>query len=277
MYQLNNIKPIQLNDLVRVGKQSDGGYVLPTRLIDRSIILLSFGIDSDWSFETDFLRRKKDAILYAFDYSVSPKIISFRKKKTLLSLIMNLLSFNFSGAKDKAKLFKALRSFNSFFDDTKGRYFIKKFVGYQTNGKYISVQGIFDKYLLKLSDLSIFVKMDIENSEYRTLLDFKPYWSKINGFVVEFHELDILGDKFDHIIQELSAEFYVAHVHANNYSEYIYQTKLPKTLEITFINKRLVTEEIKYSTYTYPIKGLDFRCNPKAPDISIGFGFMETQ
>jgi hypothetical protein len=64
-------------------------------------------------------------------------------------------------------------------------------------------------------------------------------------------------------------------VHANNNTGYIYQTTLPITLEVTFINKRLVTEEIKFSTYTYPIRGLDVRCNSKAPDISIGFGFME--
>jgi hypothetical protein len=153
--------------------------------------------------------------------------------------------------------------------------FIQKFLGRQTNERYVSVPEIFNRYLLTALDLSVFVKMDIESSEFRTLLQFKPYWNKINGFVVEFHELDLLGDKFDHIVQELSDEFYVAHVHANNHTGYIYQTALPITLEVTFINKRLVTEEIQYSTYTYPIRGLDVRCNPKAPDISIGFGFME--
>jgi hypothetical protein len=185
----------------------------------------------------DFLRIKKDTILYAFDYSVAAKSIGFRRRE-------------------------------------KG-HFIQKLLGSQTNEKYVSVPEIFNRYLLTALDLSVFVKMDIENSEFRTLLQFKPYWNKINGFVVEFHELDLLGDKFDHIIRELSADFYVAHVHANNNTGYIYQTTLPITLEVTFINKRLVTEKIKFSTYTYPIKGLDVRCNPKAPDISIGFGFME--
>jgi hypothetical protein len=224
-------------DLVRVGKQSGGGYVIPYRLINHTRVLLSFDINNARAFEADFLRIKKDIILYAFDYSVSAKMIGFRRKKE--------------------------------------RHFIKKLFGSQTNDKYVSVPEIFNRYLLTALDLSVFVKMDIENSEFRTLLQFKPYWNKINGFVVEFHELDLLGDKFDNIVRELSADFYVAHVHANNYTGYIYQTTLPITLEVTFINKRLVTEEIQDSTYTYPIRGLDVRCNPKAPDISIGFGFME--
>jgi hypothetical protein len=224
-------------DLVRVGKQSGKGYVLPYRLVSNTRILLSFDINNARAFEADFLRTKKDIILYAFDYSVSAKMIGFRRKEK--------------------------------------RHFIKKLFGSQTNDKYVSIPEIFNRYLLTALDLSVFVKMDIENSEFRTLLQFRPYWNKINGFVVEFHELDLLGNKFDHIIRELSAEFYVAHVHANNNTGYIYQTTLPITLEVTLINKRLVTEEIKFSTYTYPIRGLDVRCNPKAPDISIGFGFME--
>jgi hypothetical protein len=113
--------------------------------------------------------------------------------------------------------------------------------------------------------------MDIEESEYRTLQAFKPFYHLINGFAIEFHNLDILGNNFTEIVREMSEYFYVAHVHANNYGGYIYPGILPKTLEITFINKKLVSGAPIDSTYSYPIPGLDFSCNPKVSDIPLKF------
>jgi hypothetical protein len=120
MYQLNNIRPIQICDLVRVGKQSGRGYVLPYRLIAQTRVLLSFDINNELPFEMDFLRTKKDAILYAFDYSVAAKTIGFRRRE-------------------------------------KG-HFIKKLLGSQTDEKYFSIPEIFNRYLLTALDLSVLSK-----------------------------------------------------------------------------------------------------------------------
>jgi hypothetical protein len=58
MHQLKNIKPIQLNDLARIGRQQDGGYAIFQRQLDKTNILLSFGINMDWSFDNDFYAKE---------------------------------------------------------------------------------------------------------------------------------------------------------------------------------------------------------------------------
>jgi hypothetical protein len=132
------------------------------------------------------------------------------------------------------------------------------------------VSEIFDK-IGKRSDIGIFVKMDIEESEYLTLDAFIPFYDSINGFAIEFHKLDIYGDKFMKIVDELLKSFYVVHVHANNYGSYIKGTSLPDTLEITLIHKKVFAAEPECSHHSYPITGLDFPCNLEQPDLPLHF------
>lgn len=50
------------NDLVRVGRDNDGGYLISQQDIDHSDLLLSLGIKDDWSFEEDFCSCSSSAI-----------------------------------------------------------------------------------------------------------------------------------------------------------------------------------------------------------------------
>jgi hypothetical protein len=272
MYKLTDIKPIQLNDLVRIGRSQDGGYVITQRQLDKTEILLSFGINSDWLFESDFLHKRGACRLYAYDYSVSSHILHRRIIKALFSAIHKVVMLDFNAAKERIgfAVEKTIHPFRRFFNPAKSKYFFKKYLGNHDSYEYISVDTIFDAHIkLPVNDLSIFVKMDIEGSEYRTLLAFKPFYHLINGFVIEFHDLDILGSNFTEIVREMSEYFYIAHVHANNYGGYIYPTTLSMVLEITFISKKMVSGIPIDSTSSYPIPGLDFACNPKVPEISL--------
>jgi hypothetical protein len=55
--------------LIRLGRQGDGGYVLPQVLIDEAEVFYGYGVGSDISFELDFLERKKISIKL-FDHTV---------------------------------------------------------------------------------------------------------------------------------------------------------------------------------------------------------------
>jgi len=68
---LESLRPRFLNDLIRVGADCDGGYVLNERSIRHSKYLLSFGVNEDWSFEQDFLHHNPDVMIFCFDHSVS--------------------------------------------------------------------------------------------------------------------------------------------------------------------------------------------------------------
>jgi hypothetical protein len=62
--------PYYCKDLLRVGKDNDGGYLINTLDILKSDKLIAFGIGSDSSFEEQFISIKKVAI-EAYDASAS--------------------------------------------------------------------------------------------------------------------------------------------------------------------------------------------------------------
>ena len=51
-----NFKPDGAFDLIRIGKDNDGGYLVDRNSIKKSNGLISFGINTDWSFEKHFLK-----------------------------------------------------------------------------------------------------------------------------------------------------------------------------------------------------------------------------
>jgi hypothetical protein len=273
-YDLKKYRPIHLDDLTHLGRNGDGGYAISARQIDKTEILLSFGIFNDWSFEADFLKRK-DAKLYAFDKSVSLPLFTMKVIESLLKAPVHLLLGHTVKAKNWLRAshdyLYAVFNFKKFFKPSLNRFFIHKFLGHIDNETYISFDAIFKEIAaFTPPNLSVFIKMDIEKWEYFTLPDIEPFVEKINGLAVEFHELYIAQKRFEDIIKMLSKHFYIAHVHANNCGGLIHSSNLPELLEITFINKALV-ENAVLSSRSYPIEGIDFPNNGALEDIKLDF------
>lgn len=63
-------QPFYCADLVRLGKANDGGYLINSLDISKTRHLLSFGIGSDWSFESDFVNIN-DCAMDSWDASVA--------------------------------------------------------------------------------------------------------------------------------------------------------------------------------------------------------------
>ena len=81
------LKPDKLYDLIRVGKDNDGGYLVCKNSINKSDILISFGISDDFSFEENF-KKFNNVKTISFDPTVS-NFFFFKK------IIKNLLKLNF--------------------------------------------------------------------------------------------------------------------------------------------------------------------------------------
>ena len=47
-----------MSDLVRVGRNADGGYLLPRQVLTEINGCLSFGLGAEWSFEQALLEQK---------------------------------------------------------------------------------------------------------------------------------------------------------------------------------------------------------------------------
>ena len=54
----SSFRPDGTYDLVRLGKDHDGGYLVEAQSLRQTARLLAFGLSDDWSFEKDFLRRR---------------------------------------------------------------------------------------------------------------------------------------------------------------------------------------------------------------------------
>ena len=159
--------------------------------------------------------------------------------------------------------------FYGFFNESKRRHFIPKLIGDNDNHLYSTADTILN--WSALDDLSVFVKMDIEGGEYNSLYRFEPFFDKINGFIIEFHDIERNGLEFKTLLSKLLTQFYIAHVHGNNHAKYIKNTDIPSVLEITFINKKMMTSSITLSKRQYPIKGLDAPNNPYKKDMILKF------
>lgn len=278
---LDGFRPTFLSDLIRVGARCDGGYVVNERAVLHSLYLMSLGINDDWSFELDFLNRKPDVRVFCFDYSVS-KSVFLKKMLNALNEILSLkfalfvFSFNFSGARQKLSALrlwaKIYRGFSRFLAKKNVRFYERGISNERTSRFVTFVEAFQSISSDEIPENSVFVKMDIEQSEFRALPDLIKLERYINGLVVEFHDLDILWAKFAELTEQLKVHFEITHIHGNNYGGLIPHSKTPRVLEITFLKRRLICEEHPTNeTVTYPIPQLDYPNNHMEKDYPLVF------
>jgi len=264
---LIGFRPTFLDDLVRLGPDRDGGYVVNERSVLQSQYLMSFGVNDDWSFELDFLNRKPDVKVSCFDPYVSKRLFlggMLNAVSEVLSLrfVMLTLLLNFrrvrarlSEVKSRTGIYKGfsrflamknVRFYSLGISDVKTKEFV-------TFGDALKLCGD------KIPDNSVFVKMDIERFEFRVIPDLLNFERYINGLVVEFHDLDILWTEFVQLIAQLREHFEITHIHGNNMGGCIPNSEVPLTLEITFLKRGLIHEERPVAEdRSYPIPQLDF-------------------
>ena len=280
-YSLIRYKPTFTGDLIRVGRSCDGGYVINEIALRHTEQLLSFGVNDDWSFETDFLRRNPATRILCFDPSVSKKVFGDRIMDSLdhilsLRFLLGLLSLNFRGARNKASRLKRSGQIYSDFCQFVAQpniIFVQKGASNETKGSFLKLEDVF--HLIpsnKLTRDSVFIKMDIEQSEFRVLPDFLKFRDYLAGFVIEFHDLDILWTNFIRIMDKLLVDFEITHVHGNNSCGLIPKTTIPKFLEVTFIKRALLADQRStHEPTSYPIPGLDCPNDPALEDYPLRF------
>ena len=57
------LKPKHTYDLIRLGQDNDGGYIVEKQSTKKSKNLVSFGLADDWSFEKDFKKFNPSATI----------------------------------------------------------------------------------------------------------------------------------------------------------------------------------------------------------------------
>jgi hypothetical protein len=207
-------------NLTRLGRGNDGGYLIPKEDIERSEILISFGINDDWSFEKDFYSQKKIRVL-AYDASIN-SFLFFK------NIIKNLLKFY------KPSLFInsciVYFSYKQFF---RGKIIHKqKFLSNKIGPNYFTLNDV----LKEARSNKAFLKIDIEGDEYRVLEEILKNQKSITGLIIEFHDFDLNLDKVELFCNKFDLN--VVHIHVNNFGQIIKNSLLPTVIEVTFSSTR---------------------------------------
>jgi FkbM family methyltransferase len=252
--------PVVCGDLARIGAPNDGGYVVPLAVVRQVKYLISFGLSLDWTFEEDFVRHNRGVIVHCYDHTVSARRIAIHSLKHLGKLPLG---------PSKQRRQESLRylSYRMFFRGRIHHYHHRTRIWDSTEGDSATIHDVFAKLA---PGGGVFLKMDIEGSEYRVLADLAAYASRIDAMVIEFHDIHLLAERFDAAIAQLRKEFHVVHVHGNNYRG-LSPSGLPNVLEITFQNRRLFNGTPQASSRSYPVQGLDAPNNPARPDLELHF------
>ena len=255
------LKPyfIKKKELVRLGSIDDGGYVLPIKDTRTSDVLISLGISDNWDFEKDFA-KSSNAKVIAYDYSINNDFWISKFKKDLIKFI-KLKIFK---PKKIYKMFQYI-DFIFFFKMNKNNLFFLKKIG--NNENCMNINEIVNTHIKKQE--KIFLKIDIEGSEYEILDQVISIQDRIQGIVIEFHEVTKNLDVIKNFLNKISSNLNLVHIHANNYSVKEVN-QFPEAIELTISNINMENQDFDTSR-DYPIKNLDFPNSKRSPDIKIDF------
>ena len=208
-------RPNATYDLIRLGRDHDGGYLVDPTSVTRTEQLISFGLSTDWSFEKSFV-AKNNVPLLAYDGTIAAKTLFRRITKYFLRLRLRKLISSIH----------LLTDYYSFFKHPRVHHHLN--IGYDSQ-KSVSLKSIFRQENL---NTPIFIKMDIEGSEYRVLDELLKHASNISGLVMEFHDVDLHRKRVLNFLEEFPLT--LIHIHGNNCGQLVDSSGDPITLEMTF-------------------------------------------
>ena len=245
------------SNLIRVGPKKDGGYIIDKRIIGKSKTLITFGLNDDWEFEKDFLKKNGDTSIVAYDHTVDNEFWIKRFKKDFLALLL-LKKLRLAKILD---IFKYI-DYKYFFRKNRIHY-KKKIVSKKKNNTEISISKILNNY-----ENNIILKIDIEGDEYKIFKDIKKNSKKILFLILELHDIDKNILKIKNFLKKLDLK--IIHIHGNNYGG-VDKKGNPKVIELSLLNSKNIKILNIYSKNKYPIINLDYSNNKRRNDIQIKF------
>ena len=306
----NFLKPIKTLNLIRLGGNLDGGYVVDLEIIKKCNNLITLGLGPNWSFELDYLSKDKKNVVHIYDHTVS----SYPYIKEIIKYFRRLITFKTTLEGFFIRV-KNLYNFKKFLY-SKNVNFIKENIAYPTKRKIdADIEKVFSRINVKED---VILKIDIEGSEYEIIDQIIKFSNRINMLIFEFHWI-YKADKTKYFRQFKNGQFnvqgtytygdgtkYIGEfkngkgtdkigINIPSFKEEIFfssvkklkecfeiihihgnnhfpksETGLPMIIEMTLLNKKYTPKKIEYIN-NFPIKDLDFPNQPFIEDLTFFF------
>ncbi len=252
----SDFRPVACETLARLGGANDGGYVVPLEAVKAAGALLSFGLSYDWSFERDFKKLNAGAIVHCYDHTVS--------LSTALEHSIGQLS-RFVARRKASRLWNVLTWIDYLLFFRVDRIHFRQRLWRDNQGGSATVDDAFGRLP---PGCQVFVKMDVEGSEYRVLDDLLRHSRNIVAIAIEFHDVDILAEKFVLLGEQSKRDIHIVHLHGNTNCG-MTPSNFPNAPEITFLSKRFFASPPPPSRLNYPVPGLDSPNKVGVPDLAL--------
>ena len=258
--ELQFLNPIVVDPMVRIGAPNDGGYVLPPECVTGADCMISMGISNDWSFEEQSRALNPRLTIQGYDHTISAYIFKRKVASAWLRAVRGKASWQDMHAKAHTS-----RAYKAFFS---GEFAVhhQQMVGDPAKHRgAASVATMFGR----TDAQQIFLKIDIEGSEYEIIDELLAHADRVTGIAMELHETDTQRATFVAAVRKLQTQFDLVHLHANNYGA-VAPDGLPVTLEASFVRKLHRTQPPRLR-HALPVAGLDAPNNPALPDYAMQF------
>ena len=244
-------------DLIRLGKDNDGGYLVEKNSVLEAKGLISMGISYDWSFEKDFFNIKECPI-HCYDPTIKYSSIKKFSRKSIIDLFKIKNIFNKNQLKNNIDNIFLYKSYKKFFS--------KKVIHYESSIGIGRNKVNFSELMNRIKLHPVFLKIDIEGSEYRILEDILKYQDKITGMAIEFHNIDLHKDLICDFIKRFNLS--LCHIHGQNPSgtDYLDINNDPTQVEMTFSNTKKVLSNNSKIPHI-----LDQPADSRFPDVKLNF------
>lgn len=254
---LSWLAPIEVDGLVRVGAQNDGGYVLPEMLLRNADVLVSMGLGHNWQFGKAARALNPALRLQVYDHTVSEKVFNREFLGALAAFVAGQVDWAYVQRRRHR-----LQDYRSWFGKEATHF--RERIHDRKDGESVDIATVFDR----AGEGRVFVKMDIEGAEYRVLEDVVSYADRILGMAIEFHDTGPLRPVFERTMQIVRQRFEIVHLHANNFTP-TYRDGFPEAVEITVARKDLVSSTRRRTVL--PLPQLDSPNDPGSPDYTLTF------
>lgn len=276
MIPVDFLIPHPVRGMMRIGNIHDGGYIVYGPLLNKTDILLTYGVGWDAGFEEHFHRLTgKGALLFdptmfrglfLIDFQHLVKLALRFELRMMLSYISKIVVWWI-----KRKSFRS-----------KGLHFILEGIAAKKKPHFDTLANHIKRY--NLEDKNILLKIDIEGDEYAVLKNDLIFSTlkNISQIIIEWHDLKTRFRELRNILSQLKNEFEIVHVHGNNCGstfklyDFCNDTAndilLPDVLEMTLVKRKSISPDDLIDTHIkYPVDKLDYPNDRYYPDYPLNF------